>query len=199
MPAAAFALCVAAWLTYPWQPPLPDLADRTAQTSYIQRVSATVLSVFKSGLGDHIHCAVFRKYPRNPPTVEEMEAKLGPEYRGLLPLVEPAVPPGYRIVMAHQCTYGDRHFVHLTMRKGEKGEDLISVVITRKNPGETLNTLSPAATASGVPLYQSTAERYQVAGFESEHYLAFVVSTFDGRKNLQLATALAPAVRRLLS
>ncbi len=197
--AAGIALCVAAWFAYPWQQPLPDLADRTAQTSYIQRVSAAVVSVFKSGLGDHIHCAVFRKYPRNPPTVEEMEAELGPEYRGLLPLVEPAVPPGYRIVMAHQCTYGGRHFVHLTMRKSEKGEDVISVVITQKNPGETLNTLSPVTTASGVPLYQSTAERYQVAGFESEHYLAFVVSTLAGHKNLQLTAALAPNVRRLLS
>jgi anti-sigma factor (TIGR02949 family) len=194
--AAAFALCIAAWLAYPWQQTLPDFADRAAQASYIQRVSATVASIFKSGLGDHIHCAVFRKYPRNPPTVEEMEDKLGPEYRGLLALVEPVVPPGYRVVMAHQCTYGDRHFVHLTMRKGE---DLISVVITKRNPGETLNTLSPAATASGVPLYQSTAERYQIAAFESERYLAFVVSTLEVRKNLQLAAALAPAVRRLLS
>jgi Putative zinc-finger len=193
--AAGIALCVAAWFAYPWQQPLPDVADRAAQASYIQRVSATVVSVFKSGLGDHIHCAVFRKYPRNPPTVEEMEDKLGPEYRGLLPLLEPAVPPGYHIVMAHQCTYGDRHFVHLTMRKGE---DVISVVITKKKPGETLNALSPAAAASGVPLYQSTAERYQVAGFESERYLAFVVSTLDGRKNLQLAAALAPTLRPLL-
>ena len=194
--AAGIALCIAAWFAYPWQQPLPDLADRAAQAGYIQRVSATVLSIFKSGLGDHIHCAVFRKYPANPPTVEEMEAKLGPEYRGLLPLLEPVVPPGYRVVMAHQCTFGDRHFVHLTMRKGE---DVISLVITKKNPGETLNTLSPAATASGVPLYQSTAERYQIAAFESDHYLAFVVSTLDTRKNLQLTAALAPDVRRLLS
>ncbi len=128
--------------------------------------------------------------------MEEMEAKLGPEYRGLLPLVQPAVPPGDRVVMAHQCSYGGRHFVHLTMRRGD---DVISVVITKKNPGETLNTLSPATTASGVPVYQSTAERYHVAGFESERYLAFVVSTLDGRKNLQLAAALAPSVRRLLA
>jgi hypothetical protein len=193
---SAFVLCIAAWLAYPWQQPLPDLAGRVAQAGYIQRVSATVASIFKSGLGDHIHCAVFRKYPRNPPAIEEMEAKLGPEYQGLIPILQPVVPPGYRVVMAHQCTYGDRHFVHLTMRKGE---DVISVVITKKNPGETLNALSPAATASGVPVYQSTAERYQIAGFESERYLAFVVSTLDSRKNLQLAAALAPNVRRLLS
>ena len=194
--AAGLALCVAAWLANPWQQPLPDLADRAAQASYIQRVSATVVSVFKSGLGDHIHCAVFRKYPRNPPTVEEMEAKLGPEYQGLLPLLQPVVPSGYRIVMAHQCTWGSRHFVHLTMRKGD---DVISVVITKKEPGETLNALSPATTESGVPVYQSTAERYHIAAFESERYLAFVVSTLDGPSNLQLAAALAPAVRRLLS
>jgi hypothetical protein len=79
-----------------------------------------------------------------------------------------------------------------------KGGDVISVVITKKDPGETLDVLSPAATASGVPVYQSTAERYEVAGFESENYLAFVVSTLDGARNLHLATSLAPAVSRLL-
>jgi hypothetical protein len=194
--AAAFALCVAAWFAYPWQQRLPDIADRAAQAGYIRKVSATVASIFKSGLGDHIHCAVFRKYPRNPPTVEEMEAELGPEYQRLLTVLQPAVPPGYRVVMAHQCTYAARHFVHLVMRKGG---DVISVVITKKDPGETLNALSPATVASGVPVYQSTAERYQVAGFESENYLAFVVSTLDAPRNLQLATNLAPAVRHLLS
>ena len=40
--------------------------------------------------------------------------------------------------MAHQCTYGGRHFVHITMRKGS---DVISLVIARKNDGETFRAL----------------------------------------------------------
>ncbi len=194
--AAGVAICIAALLSYTRRPQLPELADRAGQERYIQRVSATVVAVFKSGLGDHIHCAVFRKYPQNPPTLQEMEAKLGPDYRGLLALAVPAVPAGYRVVMAHQCSYGGRRFVHLAMRKGT---DLISVVVTLKNAGETLGGLAPAINASGVPVYQSVALGYQVAGFESERYLAFVVSGLDGRRNLQIAAALAAPVRRLLS
>jgi len=53
----------------------------------------------KVGLGDHVHCAVFRKFPKNPPTFEEMAAKLGPEYEGLLPLVKAG---DMQIVMAHR-------------------------------------------------------------------------------------------------
>jgi len=193
--AVAMLIVTAVWLR-PGPTPLPDIADRAAQATYIQKVSATVAQVFKPGLGDHIHCALFRIYPQAPPDIREMENKLGEEYKGLLPLVSPAVPEGYRLVMAHQCTYAGRHFIHLTLRKGT---DVISLVITRKNPDESFRTLSPSADASGVPVYQASAANFQVAGFESEHYLAYIVSDLKSAANLEIATALAPTVHQLLS
>jgi hypothetical protein len=48
---------------------------------------------------NYVHCAIFRKHPRNRP-LEEMEAKLGATCKGLLPLVAPALPEGYRVVPA---------------------------------------------------------------------------------------------------
>jgi hypothetical protein len=36
-----------------------------------------------------------------------MEAKLGATYRGLLPLVAPAAPEGYRVVFAHSARMQD--------------------------------------------------------------------------------------------
>jgi anti-sigma factor (TIGR02949 family) len=195
MTAAVLLIGAAIWVG-PSVTPLPDVTDRAAQATYIQKISAAVGPVFQPGLCDHIHCAVFRKYPQYPPSLQEMESRLGDEYQGLLPLVGPAVPEGYKVVLAHQCTYAGRRFVHLTARKGT---DVISLVITRKNDGETFRALSPGANASGVPVYQASTESYQVAGFESEHYLAFVVSTLKGKANLQIAEALAPTVRQLLS
>src|SRR4029077_6221312 len=138
----------------------------------------------------------FRKYPQGPPSLQEMESRLGTEYKGLLPLFGPAVPDGYKVVLAHQCTYAARKVIHLTARRGT---DVISLVITRKNDGETFAALSPWTNASGVPVYQASTESYQVAGFESEHYLAFVVSDLKSKANLRIAAALAPAVRQLLS
>lgn len=194
--AMAVALICAAFWASPGNPSLPGLTDRAAQATYVRRVSAKVGQVFRPGLADHIHCAIFRKYPQTPPSPEEMQARLGVEYQGLLPLVAPVIPEGYRVVLAHRCSYGDRHFVHLTMRKGN---EVISLVIARKNDGETFHGLPPAVSASGVPVYQASTEDYRVAGFESDPYLVFVISELGGKANLQLAAALAPEVRRLLT
>jgi anti-sigma factor RsiW len=193
--AAAVVLSAAIWLRQAGTP-LPEVGDRAAQAVYIQTVSASVAQVFRPCLGDHLHCSLFRKYPENPPSLQEMESKLGEEYKGLLAIAAPAVPDGYKVVLAHQCTYAGRKFVHLTMRQGT---DVISLVIVRKNEGETLTTLSPETSASGVPVYATSAGTYQVAGFESGHYLAFVISGLPGKANLRVAEALAPMVRQLLS
>jgi len=174
---------------------MPDLSDRPAQNAYIQRVSTRLAAVLKVGLGDHIHCAIFRKYPQNPPPVQQMEADLGPSYQGLLPVVRAAVPEGYRVAMAHQCSYAGRKYIHFTF---EKGGDLLSLVVARKNAGESLVGLSAAEAHSGIPIYQSAAGRYEVASFEAGDFLAYVVSELKGKANLQIAANMAPVVRDFL-
>src|SRR6185295_2060414 len=103
-----------------------------------------------------------------------------------------ALPDGYRVIMAHHCAYAGRKFIHLTF---ERDGDLLSLVVARREDGESLSGLSPALKASGVPLYQSAAERYQVAGFEAGDFLAYVVSDLKSKANLQIAANLAPSVR----
>jgi hypothetical protein len=174
---------------------MPALTDRPAQNGYIQKVSAGLASVLKVGLGDHIHCSIFRKYPKDPPSLEKMEANLGESYKGLLPVVRQAVPDGYRVVLAHHCGYAGRKFIHLIF---EKDGDLLSLVVARRENGESLSGLVPVLQSSGVPLYQSAAERYQVAGFEAGDFLAYVVSDLKSKANLQIAANLAPAVREFL-
>jgi hypothetical protein len=58
--------------------------------------------------------------------------------------------------------------------------------------------LSPATRLSGVPLYQSGAGHYQVAGFEAGDFIAFVISDLKSGSNLQIAESLAPGVREFL-
>jgi hypothetical protein len=192
--AAVLIVCAGIWLNR-LRDRMPDLADRPGQDAYIQRVSATVAAALKLGLGDHIHCSVFRKYPQNPPTVAQMQETLGPAFREVLPFVQSAVPDGYRVIMAHHCGYAGRKYTHLTL---QKEKDLISVVIARKNPGESLDSLAPALSPSGIRVYQSAAQPYEVASFEVGEYLAFVVSDLPGRTNLQIAADLAPALRGFL-
>ena len=192
--AASLVICVGVWLHYSPEK-LPALADRPGQNVYIQKVSATLSAVLKVGLGDHIHCSIFRKYPKDPPPAEKMEADLGASYKGLLPVVRAAVPDGYRVIMAHQCGYAGRHFIHLTF---QKDGDLLSLVVARRKDGESLGALAPALETSGVPVYQAAAEHYQVAGFEAGDFLAYVVSDLKSKANLQIAANLAPAVREFL-
>jgi hypothetical protein len=120
---------------------------------------------------------------------------MGPKYKDLVPIVSAAAPTDYQILMGHQCDYGGRRYVHLAL---SNGKNLMSLVIARKEHGESLAGLAPALRASGVSVYQAAAQQYQVAGFETADYLAFLVSDLNARDNLQLATNLAPSVHAFL-
>ncbi len=170
----------------------------SSQESYIAAISSRVAGVMTVGLGDHVHCTVFRKFPKNPPTLEEMTAKLGPEYAGLLPLVKDRLAGDMQIVMAHRCSYHGRKFVHLAMRGDSK---LLSMVISLKRDGEsfTKENLLPVLSDSGIPMYRSGVQRFEIAGVESRSHLVYVVSDLPGKENLAFLTALAPAVTDLLN
>ena len=194
MASAVVVIGFGLWVTLPGER-LPGLTDRPAQNAYIQRISTSLAAVLKVGLGDHIHCSIFRKYPKNPPAPEMMESDLGPAYKGLLPVVRAAVPDDYRVVMAHQCSYLGRKFIHLTF---EKDGRLLSLVVARKQAGESLEGLAPSSEPDGIPIYQSAAGRYRVAGFEAGNFFAYVVSDLKDKSNLQIAAHVAPTVRQFL-
>jgi hypothetical protein len=61
------------------------------------------------------------------------------------------------------------------------------VVLTRKRSGESLS--------GGI--HQAGVDRFQVVGFESHDYLAYVISDLDAQQNLQWAANLAPTLREL--
>ena len=191
--AACLAISTGVWLNRPYEK-MPDRADRPGQKNYIQKISTPLAAVLRVGLGDHVHCAIYRKPPA-PQPVEQMEADLGPEYKDLLPVVRDQIPAGFRIIMAHQCSFAGRKFVHFTM---EKDGALLSLVIARKQEGETLEGLSAAAKAGTVEIFQSRADRYQVAGFDAGNFFVYVVSDLRSKANLEVAEQLAPAVQSFL-
>jgi hypothetical protein len=75
----------------------------------------------------------------------------------------------------------------------------MSLVIARKEPGESLGGLPSSTRASNVPVYQATAERYEIVGFETAQYLAFVISDLNTRSSLQMASGLALPVHNFLA
>lgn len=167
-----------------------------SQEAFIQSISGRVATIMRVGLGDHVHCAVFRKAPKTAPTFTELVQDVEPQYRGLVTVVKEHIPDDYKVVMAHHCRYHGRKFVHLTMRSGSS---LISLVISRRGQGESFERdLGPVLAESGIPIYQAGVQSYQIAGFESRDHLAYIVSDLNDKGNLHLMAAIAPSVKGFL-
>jgi mycothiol system anti-sigma-R factor len=153
-------------------------------------------NLMKIGLGNHIHCAIDAGFENRLFTDEEMAAKLGDEFAGLVALVREKISSTHRVTAGHRCKFNDRRFVHLIL-KGD--QSTVSLVVTGKD-GESFSQKEAGdfMRASGIDVYQSRMEGFEVAGFETRDYLAFVVSNLSRDQNSALARGLAPAVRDYL-
>jgi anti-sigma factor RsiW len=167
------------------------------QEAYVGRISSRLSTIFQVGLRDHVHCAVFRKYPKDPPAFAEMARDLGPQYAGLVPLVKARVPDEFRVILAHHCSVQGRNYAHLVLRGPSS---LLSLIITKKNPGESFRAaqLAPVLEAAGMPVYHAGAGQFHIAAFETQADLAFIISDLPEDRNMQLAAALAPPVEQFL-
>lgn len=194
--AVLLALGLGSWAGLHLRTGSPQL-DFAAQEAYIDSLYAQVNAIIRVGLGDHVHCTVFRDRGEAPPSFEQMAEEMGPAYVGLVPLIQERVPREFRIVQAHQCDYRERKFVHVALESDQK---LVSLVITRKSPAESFSdeNLIPVLDHSGVPIYGAGVDAFEIAGFESQDHLVFVASDLTQVRNLQFAANLAPAVRDFL-
>jgi mycothiol system anti-sigma-R factor len=171
--------------------------DARAQAAYIRALGARLPRIETVGLADHLHCAVFRRFPQEYPVEAVAAQELGPQFVQLVSMVKEKMPGEYRVVMAHRCSYAGRHYVHFVLKSDS---NLLSLVITGKQPGESFSEMEASSGSEvSVPLYEVAAKRFEVAGFESQGYLAFIVSDLGRKNNLQIAENLAPLVAGFLN
>ncbi len=170
-------------------------AQRWMEVARGRRLVAGVLEI---GVADHVQCAVKgHNYPdvANPP--EKLREKLGPQYAGLLAVVQQKLP-GFEILEAHVCSIpgSSRKYVHfITRGRGT----ILSVVLTRRD-GEQLprGAAFRSGTAGNVDLYQAHLEGMNAAGFETRDYWGFVVSDLSPAAITQIAAELAPPLKDAL-
>ena len=162
-------------------------------SSMLTKVSFTM----RPGLDDHLHCSVYGRVPKDVPPLEEAVKKLPSEFTGLLRLVQAKAPQPFRIYSAHECRRKGRKFVHFQLKSDSK---LLSVIVVRRGSDEAFvrSKIIPSMAASGVPVYQASALRFQVAAIESGDYLAYVVSDLTGDQNMRLMLAMAPELSSVL-
>jgi hypothetical protein len=159
-----------------------------------QQQDVEVLTV---GLNNHLHCAIDRQFANKHFTDEEMNMKLGADFIGLVSLVKDKVPGGFEVVVGHRCSFKKREYIHLILKNQEK---VMSLVLTRKN-GEAFAkaALGNVIQAAGIPLHSDRLDDYEVTGFETHDYFAFVVSNMTKQESELVASNLAPAVRDYLA
>ena len=75
------------------------------------------------------------------------------------------------------------------------------MVISLKRDGESFRkeNLAPVLADSGIPVYRTGVQRFEIAGFESRDHLVYVISDLPRQKNIAILTALAPVVTELLN
>jgi hypothetical protein len=168
---------------------------RHSQDDYIAAVSRRVAAIMRVGLVDHIHCAVFRKFPGDPPAFGQLLNGLGPTYVDVVRVLHNRIPAGYRVTMAHKCSYKGRSFVHLT---ASDGAHLVSLVIARKGEGESFADPGTALVRSGIPIQRGEVDRFSIAGFETRDHLVYLVSDAGSADNTEMMAAMAPALRTVL-
>jgi putative zinc finger protein len=168
-----------------------------------QTVSDRVQDILRVGLIDHVHCTILAQQWKRFVSFDEMKASsdqqaLGPEFIALVPAVEAKLGTQYKLMQGHRCVVNNREYVHLILT-GDNGI-LLSVVITEKKNTETVpESFSHAdavavVRASGIPIYRERQGILEVAGFESDKYLAYIISNLDRDKNLTVAALIAPIV-----
>jgi hypothetical protein len=157
-----------------------------------------VASVLALGVSDHLQCAIKgHNYPdiANPP--EQLRQKLGPQYAGLLAVVQQELP-GFEVLEAHICSVpgSPRKYIHfITRGRGT----ILSVILTRSEGAQFPHGRGFRSGASGsINLYEAHLEGMNAAGFESKRYLGFVVSDLSQAITVQIASALAPPLKAAL-
>ena len=192
--AAGIAVVMGVWLT--WEV-AGVRAVTTAQQKYVLAVSQKVATLMRVGLQPHIHCAVFRPLGKPADSRQDMDQWLA-EYKELLPLVRAQVPASFELLTAHKCKFRRREFVHFQFRDGDR---LLSVLIVHKEDGESFEVegLLPALVESGLPMYDAAVQSLQMTGFETRDHLVYVVSNMPSRENLQIASGIAPVVKKILT
>lgn len=160
-----------------------------------RRVVARVLAL---GVSDHLQCAIKgHNYPdlANPP--DQLRKKLGPQYAGLLEVIQQKLP-GFEVLEAHICSVqgSPRKYVHFITR----GRGTILSVILTRTEGEHLpkGIAFSSGASGGINLYEAHLEGMNAAGFESKEYWGFVVSDLGRDTTMQVANELAPPLKAAL-
>jgi hypothetical protein len=192
--AALLALAIGGVAALQWSSAIQLRGDDGA----FQNISLRLQGILRIGLIDHVHCAILLERWKRLVSFDEMRANtgrsaLGPDFIDLVPAVQSKLGADYKIVEGHRCVANRRQYIHL-IATGNK-DTVLSLVITEKRD-ESFTPADAVAVmeASSIPLYRGQQGKYEVVGFESGKYMAYVISNLDRASNVDVVSVMAPVV-----
>ena len=198
--AALLLLLVAGWFV------VQSLQDPSSDDPVVAGAgpTKTLQQIMQVGMNDHLRCAVaFHQGDVPEYGMEKMKKKLAEkmetlegDFSGLIPVIQENITEG-NLLVAHKCTFGGRHYVHMILKGDESG--MISLVITRKQEGESLvGHEGIARTVGNIPIYHARLDGYEISGFDADQFLVYVASDFPEETNLRMASDIAKPVTTVL-
>jgi hypothetical protein len=147
------------------------------------RFHDSVSPVLWLAFDDHLHCAVIHQ---SAAFGAREGNQLPGRLKGLSSIVQERVPSELALIVAHECQDRGRNFIHLTF---SDGQHLLSVVITRRESGESL----------GKGMRQAYRDHFQLAAFETSEFFVYTVSDLPAQANAEVLAQLSPAVQNFLT
>jgi len=166
---------------HPQRPYLMAIAAALAVCIGVFRSGGSFPPLLALGFDDHVHCAVQHRPAAKGGPVDQLPG----EFKQLLPVIRGRMPAKLPLLLAHECRDGQRDFIHLTF---DDGRNLLSVVITRRQTGESLGDEIRGASHDG----------FQLAAFQTRNYFVYSVSDLNSTDNLAALDRIAPTLRGFL-
>ena len=147
--------------------------------------------LLRVGLADHRHCAIGGVYPKQTERAAMTKA-LGPYSLMLEPILQQTGAD--EIVSAHRCTESGRLYMHVILRHEGK---LLSVEMTKRDKDDSFPRLFSSGLYIGTnAIRDGEVDGYTVSAFKAGGYVGYVVSSMPQEKSRELASRLAPVMRR---
>lgn len=155
----------------------------------LRPMHAQIAAVLGIGAGDHVHCTLERKQP----PIGQLNRPLPGHHDEIVPIAQRSLPAGFELLESHFCRYQGRVFTHIVFGRGE---NRLSVIVTRKQGGEVLpqSQLLSRMKASGIPVYAGQVTGLETLVVETPQSWGFVVSDLGEKTGQQVMAALASTI-----
>lgn len=157
-----------------------------------QITTAAALSeaLWKEAMGDHDYCAAQFRHEAGPARMSEKAKNYDAAYADLDRIAEVGAA-GLKLHAAHVCGFAGRNFAHLVYTRGD---DLISLLVTERNPNAMKKGGVPPDDGLTAGLQQAVQGNFKISAYQTRKHIVLVVTSLSETETKTLAEKIAKPV-----